>query len=400
MKQFKLLLVLLISFLSLFAYSNTFAALSISPLKYEFDIDSNSSKKETIKITNDSESAITIYSSQEDFTSWDDSWTPKFIKAEDQEDPTTTLANWIKVEDENVTLAPGETKEVNFTVNVPKNAEPGWHYAAIFFSPWVPNWSQQVAVVQRLWVLILVNVPWDVNIEWDLESFSIWKLDENQKIVEADNFVNFPISFQTLFKNAWNVHLKPTWKITLIDENWDILTSVWKEIVTSPAWAYIWEKMVDYIPVNDWGWNILPKSERRFISSWEWFWYSVLNEDWTKSVKFKTLSEYYADKASEKAQYLMFWQSINTRKVSKKITAKFELSYEWKDKEKKDFLETKDFKVTYEEKYVWLNYFVIWGWVALIILILIYFIVIAPKQRRKKEEELKRKILEEMNNKN
>jgi hypothetical protein len=53
-----------------------------------------------------------------------------------------------------------------------------------------------------------------------------------------------------------------------------------------------------------------------------------LNEDGTKSVKFKNLTEYYADKASEKAQYLMFWQAINTRKVSKKITAKFELAYE------------------------------------------------------------------------
>jgi ascorbate-specific PTS system EIIC-type component UlaA len=94
---------------------------------------------------------------------------------------------------------------------------------------------------------------------------------------------------------------------------------------------------------------------------------------------------------------LMFWQAINTRKVSKKITAKFELAYEWKDKEKKDFLDSKDFKVTYEEKYVWVNYYVVGGWVGLILLVLVYFIIIAPKQRRKREEELKRKIMEEMN---
>jgi len=45
-------------------------------------------------------------------------------------------------------------------------------------------------------------------------------------------------------------------------------------------------------------------------------------------VLFKNLEEYYADKASEKAQFLMFWESINTREVKKEITALFELSYE------------------------------------------------------------------------
>ena len=396
MKHLKIFFITLISILSFFVYNNTFASLSISPLKFEFEIDKNSSKKEKIKITNDSETAITIYSSEEDFTAWDDTWTPKFIKPEEQDNPSITLANWIKVEDENLTLAPWESKEVNFTINVPKTAEPGWHYAAIFFSPWVPNWWQ-VAIVQRLWVLILVNVPWEVSIKWDVKSFKIWKLDTDKKLSESDSFVDFPIIFQTVFENAWNVHLKPNWKITLIDEDWEILKNIWKESITSPAWAYIWEKMVDYIPVNDWGWNVLPKSERRFETPWEWFWYSILNEDGTKSVKFKNLTEYYADKASEKAQYLMFWQAINTRKVSKKITAKFELAYEWKDKEKKDFLDSKDFKVTYEEKYVWVNYYVVGGWVGLILLVLVYFIIIAPKQRRKREEELKRKIMEEMN---
>ncbi len=390
---------LLLAFISSFVFTNyAFAAISISPLKFEFEINELSSKKEKIKVTNDSDKPITLYSSQEDFISWDDTWTPKFVKPEDQTNPEYSLSNWIKIEDENVTLAPNESREVNFSVNVPKNAEPGWHYAAIFFSPGTPSWAQ-VAVVQRIWVLVLVNVPGEAKVEWNLKSFKIWKLDESKSLVEENAFKDFPIVFQTVFENMWNVHLKPTWKITLIDEDGEVLKNVWKETLSSPAWAYLWEKMVDYIPVNDAWWNVLPKSSRRFEIPWMWFGYNVLNEDGTKSVLFKNLEEYYADKASEKAQYLMFWQSVNSRTVQKKITAKFELAYEAKDKQKKDFLESKDFYVTYDEKYIWINYTLIWILALMIIWVLVYFIQIAPKQRARKEEELKQKIMEEMKNK-
>lgn len=387
---------LLLAFVSSFWFINySFASLSITPLKFEFDINELAFKKEKIKVTNNYDYPITLYSSSEDFIAGDDSGTPKFVKPEEQTNPEYSLSNWIKIEDENITLAPKESREIYFNVSVPKNAEPGWHYAAVFFSPGTPSWAQ-VAVVQRLWVLVLVNVPWEVKIEWNLKSFKIWKNDESKKFQEVSNFNDFPITFQTVFENMWNVHLKPSWKITLIDESGEVLKNIWKETLTSPAWAYIWEKMVDYIPINDTLWNVLPKSERRFETPWMWFWYSVLNEDGTKSVLFKNLEEYYADKASEKAQYLMFWQRVNSRTVNKKITANFELSYEWKDKEKKDFNDKKEFYVTYSEKYIWVNYILVSVLWMIVVLIWVYFVVIAPKARLKREEELKKKIMEDL----
>ncbi len=378
----------------------SFATLSISPLKFEFDMNSNSTKKEVIKITNSSDKSITLYTETEDFIAWDDTWTPKFVKTKDQINPEYSLSSWVKVDDSNITLAPNESKEISFTIKAPKDAEPGWHYAAVFFSPWAPSWVQ-VAVVQRLWVLVLVNVSWDAKIEWNLKSIKVWNTTSDNKFKENNLFSNFPITFETVFQNTWNIHIKPNWKITLIDENWEILKNVWKETITSPAWAYIWEKMVDYIPINDTLWNVLPKSERKFTSNWLWFWYSVLNEDWTKTVNFKNLTDYYADKASEKAQFLMPWQSINSRNVKKEITAKIELSYEWKNKEKKDFLDEKKITIEYQEKYVWLNYIVIWIIIIFLIVVVLYFMIIWPKQKAKKEEELRKKIIEEMNsNKN
>lgn len=369
------------------------ASLSISPLKHEFNLNPWEAKSEIIKITNNSDAPITLYSSKEDFIAWDESWTPTFVKVKDNISDQFSLSNWINIENWTITLAKWETREVKFSVKVPKNWEPGWHYWAIFFSPWAPSWSQ-VAVVQRLWVLVLINVSWDVKIDWNLKEFKIGSKDW-AKFTEENNFKEFPILFETKFENNWNVHIKPNGKITLIDEDGNTLTNIWKEAILSPAWAFIWEKLVDYIPVNNALWNVLPKSSRKFESSWEWFWYQELKEDGTKLVKFKNLTDYYADKSAEKKTYLKFWESINSRKVNKKITVLLDLSYEWKNKEKKEFKSSKDIHVEYTEQYVWYNYYMVWGLLILIVFWWYYIFVIKPKA----EAKLKEKLLKELKSK-
>lgn len=389
----KLFLFVLISIVFWFSWVQ--ANFTLSPLKFEYDLQNFNPVQDKIKVTNSWDTPITLYSSKEDFVAGDDSGAPKFVPPEDQLDTQLSLSNWITVEDQNITLAPKETREINFTVQIPSNAEPGWHYAAIFFSPGVPG-GAQVAVVQRLWVLLLVNVPWEVKINGNVKNFEIWKTSGNN-FVKSDRFEWLPIIFQTVFQNSWNVHLKPTWKITLIDENGNTLKNIWKQPLLSPAGTFLGETLVDYIPVNDSLWNVLPQSERKFQHIWEGFGYTVLNDDGSKSVKFKDLTTYYADNAAQQAQFLMFWESIKTRTVEKKITAQFELSYTGKDKEAKEFLDKKEFFVTYEEKYIGINMLI----VALFLLVIIgwgyYSIKILPEKRKQREEELRKKIMEEMN---
>ncbi|MCK9272088.1 DUF916 domain-containing protein [Candidatus Gracilibacteria bacterium] len=385
--------IILSAFASLLFIGTANANLSISPLKHELTIESGKQKSETIKVTNNEKTAITLYTSKEDFIAGDDTGTPTFIKPQDQKTDLYSLSNWITIDNNNITLAPGETREIKFSVKVPVNGEPGGHYGAIFFSPGAPS-GAQVAVVQRLGVLILINVPGDIKISGDLTGFDVGNKIEN-KFEVLNSFNTFPVYFDVKFKNDGNTHLKPTGKIELIDENGEILKNIGKESITSPQGAYIGEKMVDYIPVNDGAGNVLPKSERKFEGVWSGFGYTELNADGTKSVKFKNLTEYYASKAAEKRAYLQFYEQIHTRKVNKKITANLSLSYEGKDKEKKDFKQTKTFTVTYDEQYVGVNYFMV-GFILLIIGGFIYYIrVVAPKSK----EKLKKQLLEEMRNK-
>jgi len=395
MKKIRLLMLFFVSLFIVLPVVN--ANVAITPLKHELTIEQWKSVTKKIKITNESEKSITLYTSTEDFISWDNSGQPKFLKPEDQKSPELSLANWINVEENNITLSPWETRELSFNINVPIDGEPGWHYWAIFFSPWIQS-SWKVAFAQRIWVLILIKVPWDIKIDWELNSIKTWKL-ESKIFKEKNNFSNLPISFKINFQNKWNIHLKPTWKIELIDEDWNTLKNIGKEIVSAPNWTYIWEKLVDYLPINDSHGSVLPKSTRDFYTDWLGFWYTVLNEDWTKSVKFKNISDYYKNKADEKQKYLMFWQQVHIKNVKKKIVAKYELSYNSKNIDKKTFSWKEIFFIEYDEQYVWINYIlltilllIITGWIY-------YYSKIMPELKNKKEEELRKKILKEMNKK-
>lgn len=188
-----------------------------------------SSQSDVIKVTNNTDGPITLYSSKEDFVAGDETGRPKFVASKDQTSETYSLANWIKIENENVTLAQGETREVRFTVSAPTGAEPGGHYGAVFFSPGVAGQSQ-VAIVQRLGVLLLVNVPGNIEVRGEMTKFSVGT-KEKEVFSEASSFDSFPIILQTQFENAGNIHLKPLGKIELVDENGEILKNVGKESI-------------------------------------------------------------------------------------------------------------------------------------------------------------------------
>lgn len=361
------------------------AGISISPLKFEMNVAPSAETSGTVKVTNDTGKAITLYTSREDFVAGDDSGTPTFVKPQNQGSDVFSLANWITVEDKNLTLAQGETREIRFTVKVPQNAEPGGHYGAVFFAPAADK--GQVAVVQRLGVLVLVDVPGEAKVSANLEKFEIGT-SSGTKFETKSEFSTFPVSFSTRLKNDGNVHVKPTGKIELVDESGEVLKNVGKESLVSPQGAFIGEKLVDYVPVNDGLGNVLPNSERRFESVWEGFGYPVVNEDGTKGVKFKTLSEYYADKAAEKQRYLKFYESVHTRTISRKITANLSLSYEGKDKVKKDFTDSKTFSVTYDEQYVGIDYLVVLLVLAILSVIGYYVAFVVPKSREKLKAEL------------
>lgn len=57
-----------------------------------------------------------------------------------------------------------------------------------------------------------------------------------------------------------------------------IIQAIGKESILNEYGATIGEKIVDYIPFNDEGGNVLPSSSRLFQSSWKGFPYQSYDE--------------------------------------------------------------------------------------------------------------------------
>ena len=104
----------------------------ISPTKVELDMKPGESGTRDIMVANRTGSTVTIEFSVEDFEgSSDPSQATVFLG---EEDSSWGARNWLEPEISSIVLKQGETITFRTKVTVPKNAEPGGHYAALFAS--------------------------------------------------------------------------------------------------------------------------------------------------------------------------------------------------------------------------------------------------------------------------
>jgi len=469
-KYFKLILIISI-FLSLFNYTKAADIdLLVSPIKYEITANPWATITRTAKLINKSSDTMTLHTWVSDFMSNDTTWNPVFVRKSELVNPDQELASWISINSNSFNLGTLEEIDIEFTINVPVDATPGWHYWAIFFKNYwndsvSPGW--QVKINVDYWVLLLITVDWDVidnwepwepvvnpwwsstwyawwwikidncplwdltrsNIDWKcIDDFWIWNIindiiwwwdedtwdnelnwtwddelnwnenendsNNNSTWTWSDNNSNnnstwtwsntdFNIEFDIPFTNEWNTHIKPGWKITLIDENWETIKWVGKELIKNDVGTTMGEKIVDYIPINDNWWNVLPNTTRIFESEWKWFPYEDYDEQGKKVIKYWTPSEYYTKKNISNNTFLFPWERVNEKLEQKKVSAIIELAYKNYKWENIEFNSAKDFYVDYKTEYIWYNpYFFIWLIFSFWIL---WFILFILKKKRKKK---------------
>lgn len=286
-KIFKLFILLTLA--TGFAWQINAAWVSISPPKFEIEQDPWTTYDGIIKVTNGNPTSLTLQSDAQDFVASWETGQPKFLSSLGNT-WSLSIARWITINNwELINLKAWEKKEIPFTINLPLDAEPWWHYWAIFF--FSPNDSWQISVVQKIWSLILVKVSWEIREEWRLTEFGVFpgniKWDDQTSVKSQSFFEKLPINFSIRFENTWNVHLKPVWKIEIFDMFWKQVKSLWVKSIVNDRWVEIKKQIVDYVPVNNINWNVLSQSIRKFDSQWIGtpFWY--YNENWTKVIKYK-----------------------------------------------------------------------------------------------------------------
>ena len=208
-------------------------ALTISPPRMEISGNPGTNVEGEVALFNEEKETKTLFSSTQNFEARGESGAPYFLEER------TGLATWISVLDK-ITIKPQERKVIPFTIKIPQDAEPGGHFAAIFWgaSPPQTQGGGQVAIGARIGVLILLRVAGEVEEKGGLLEF---------KIDEGRFRTSLPIVFAYRFSNDGGDRIKPEGEIEI--KNMFGLTSA-------------------VLDANKAEGNILPRSSRKLEAMW------------------------------------------------------------------------------------------------------------------------------------
>ena len=211
-------------------------------------------------LTNNSNEIANIVTWKSDFQSSGDNGIPFFLRTGNEPDFVRRselvfldqwLSTWITIDTPSFTIAPWESKTINFTIDVPADATPGGHYGAVFFknqnSENSPTWNVSINV--DYWVLILVNVEWDVIIDGEVGGIQIsggWRANpesnpqeeeseqETQTGQNLDNWNNeWGSNPQESGQTSTNTPPPPSW-----EQGWLGITSPQNSYDDCPLWDF------------------------------------------------------------------------------------------------------------------------------------------------------------------
>ena len=212
----------------------------ISPTKVELNLDPGQSATRDITLSNRTSSVKNVQFSVEDLEGSQDP-SQDIIFLGDKDGPFSAR-HWMEPEVNSITLQPGESIDFNVKINVPRDAEPGGHYAALFASAKndaSPDQGGTVNLIERVGTLFLISVAGNVNEQGTLNA------------PEVPSFSEYgPINIGLVFNNQGNIHVKPHGKIYISN----LLGQTVAELDVPPAQIAEW--------------TVLPASSRRITIPW------------------------------------------------------------------------------------------------------------------------------------
>ena len=225
------------------AYAQTKQILSVTPPLFQMSAMPGKIWQSTIKVVNGNPYPMTVYAEVVNFKAVGESGHGQFLPIQGGDTEKTTLAHWIDIPGGPHLIPPETAKEISFFVDVPEDAPPGGHYAAVLITT-KPSGGMgggsAVQTSQAVTSLFFMRIEGDVHEDGSIREFRV-----------MDTFMPRPeAEFSLRFENKGNVHLQPRGNI--------VITNMWGT-----------ERGI--IPINyesHFG-NVLPESIRDFKFTWQ-----------------------------------------------------------------------------------------------------------------------------------
>lgn len=231
----RILLVAAVLCIAALGFPRQSSALSIVPPTLEFATQPGQTVTGKIKVFNNDKKFQTFFLTTSNFVAGGENGEPDF----DFKDDLVDLADWIKLDAKKLELQPDGEAVINVTIEVPKNADPGGHYAGVFLSTTSPE-GGNVQVENRTGTLIIVRVDGNVR-----ESATVKELTTASGKTTLNRL---PVDLILRIQNTGNVHFRPKGIITIRN---------------------MFGGVTSTIDINPKEGAVLPNSARRFEMVWE-----------------------------------------------------------------------------------------------------------------------------------
>lgn len=207
--------------------------ITVWPAKFEIWGNPGETMTQTLRITNEDNVPVILALSVEPFTTDEDG---KIVLSPNQPiNVKNDLQKWIMFKTKGTQFQPKETKLINFSIDVPKNALPGGKYASIVVRmDHVDKTENEVTATAKVVSLVMLSITGDIIDEARVKSF------------KATDKRNKTLDFDFKIQNAGNNHIRPKGSI----------------VVTN-----LWGVKVDEIKLEDE--NILPNVTKNLSSQWD-----------------------------------------------------------------------------------------------------------------------------------
>lgn len=214
---------------------------TISPPSLKFELNPGEKIEKSIKVTNNTDTAVIFFANIQDFIVTDKQGTPELLPRDSDLDNRFAASAWSTVYPEMVSIAAGKTEIVTLFLQVPIDARPGGRYISVAFMPKTSGLAEGTgaSVNSVAASLVYLTVNGDIEESARVTSF------------KAPAFSEYgPIDFETEIQNSGDLHITP--KATIQVKN-----IFGKEVFSTALSSTV---------------NVFPGTSRIYENSWQKKW--------------------------------------------------------------------------------------------------------------------------------